>query len=261
MKPTNHKQTAILAAKQAGKKINQHFYNRKRIKMDFKGLKEIVTKADLEAEKTIKSIIKKYYPKHQILSEESGLDKTKSDYLWIVDPLDGTTNFTMKHPLFCVCIALAHKGEVLAGVIYVPVLDYLFAAEKGKGAFLNGQRIHVSKQNNFSKSLLTYCHGSGMKHLKFAASFYEYLGLKKFKLRQFGAAGVEFAWVAAGWTEAYVVPGLNPWDVAAGALIVQEAGGRVTNFQNKTWSFADKEILASNGLIHRDLLRVLEKVK
>ena len=257
----NHKNVAILAAKRAGKKLNQRFYDRKRIKIGFKGLKEIVTKADLEAERTIKGVIKKYYPKHQVLSEESGLSKTKSDYLWIVDPLDGTTNFTMKHPLFCTCIALAHKGEILVGVIYVPVLDYLFVAEKGKGAFLNSKKIYVSKQKYFSKSLLTYCHGSGMTHLKFAARFYEYLGLKKFKLRQLGAAGTEFAWVAAGWTEAYVSPGLNLWDVAAGALIVEEAGGKVTNFQNKKWEFKSKDMVSSNGLIHGDLLRVLKRLK
>jgi myo-inositol-1(or 4)-monophosphatase len=257
---------AITAARRAGTFLLKEF-KQKKLAWHLKHRHEIVTGADTGAEKIILSLLRKYTPKFEILSEEAGLNNRRSDYLWVVDPLDGTTNFKVHNPLFSVSIALFYKGEPILGVIYAPHLGDMFVAEVGQGAWLNGQRIHVSKTADLKKSFLTYCYGQEHKHMRRAVELYRYFKMKTVDMRQLGSAAIELAWVAAGRTESIVIPGTRPWDAAAGVLMVTEAGGRVTDFKNKPWRFVDSrngkisanvDLLATNGKIHQAILNHIE---
>jgi len=245
-----------------GKKLKHEysFFDRKNIKL--KSKHEIVTNADMLSEKNIIQFIKKTFPEHSILSEESGLIKNNKKYLWIVDPIDGTTNFSMHNPLWNISIALTEyvsrkkHYEPILGFVYAPMLDEFYFAEKGKGAFLNGKKIAVSRKKK-DKTLNAYCHGSGEENIKTAIKYLRNQILKGFDCRRMGSAAIEMAYVAAGRIESFMVPGVNSWDVAAGALLVQEAGGRVTDFSNKTWHTESRDILASNKIVHKTLLKVI----
>lgn len=242
--------------KEAGQELKKLFFNRN-FKTSFKSKHEIVTTADKLSEKIIIKNIKKYFPTHSILSEEAGLNKQKSDFLWIIDPLDGTTNFFMHNPLFSISIGLAYKNEIILGAIYFPILDELYFAEKGKGAFLNNKKIFVSKINKLEKSFLTFCHGSKITDIKKSIKIYTKLKLKSADFRQLGSAAIELAFVARGTTEAIMIPGANSWDVAACALLVFEAGGSVVDFNNKPWNLKSKNILAGNGKFNSAILKII----
>lgn len=245
--------------RQAGKELKKEFWQITRSDVRYKSKYQIVTKADLIAEKIILSAIRKKFPDHHILSEEAGDNKKRSDYLWIVDPLDGTTNFNFKNPLFGTQLALAYKNEVTLGVIYVPFLDLMFVAEKGQGVTMNGKKIKVSAEKKLNGSFLAYCHGSKMEDVKRAVELYKGFKIKHSDIRQLGAASVELAWTAAGYLDAYFIPGALPWDVAPGSLMVREAGGRVTDFKGKEWNLKSPDVLASNGKIHQQLLKEIKK--
>lgn len=254
---------AITAAKRGGAYLAREF-RRSHEAWKLKSTHEIVTKADTASERIILSLLKKHTPDFQILSEESGLTHHKSEYLWVVDPLDGTTNFTVHNPLFSVSIALYKNGVPLLGVVYAPYLKELFVAEKGKGATLNGRKLRVSKTHELKKSFLTYCYGQQHKHMRRAVELYRYFKMKSVDMRQLGSAAIELAWVAAGRTESIIIPGTKPWDAAAGVLLVTEAGGKVTNFFGKAWKFVDSksgkialniDLLATNGRIHSTIIK------
>lgn len=251
---------AIKAAKAAGAYLLKNFYQNHRDRATLKFKHEIATQADLGAEKIILNTIKKEFPGHQILSEEAGKNNKKSDFLWVVDPLDGTTNYSMQNPIFNVSIGLFYKKEIVLGVVYAPLLRELYVAEKNKGTVLNGKKIHVSKTNNFHKSLLTFCHGHREKDIRRAIKAYNFFKLKGFDTRQLGSAALEMAFVAAGRIESIMIPGAHPWDVAAGTLLVREAGGKVTDFQGNDWGLTSRDMLASNGKIHKRLLKFLRNV-
>ncbi len=244
---------AIKLAKQAGNELKKLFYSRK-IKVSAKSKYEIVTTADMLADKIITREIKKIFPEHQILSEESGLTNSQSDYLWVIDPLDGTTNFFMHNPLFSVSIALLYKKEAILGVIYIPILDELYVAEKGKGATINGKKMKVSTQKKLSNSYLTFCHGNKQQNINKAISIYSKLKRESRDFRQLGSAAIELAYVARGVTDCILIPGALRWDVAGGILMVREAGGKVTDFKNKQWHLDSKDMLATNKKIHNQLL-------
>ena len=250
------KQIAIKVSKEAGKELKKLFYSR-RVKAVAKSKHEIVTTADLLAEKIIIKEIKKNFPDHQILSEESGLTKTTSDYLWIVDPLDGTTNFFMHNPIFSVAIALVYKKETILAVTYAPILDELYVAEKGKGATVNNKKIKAASRDKLSESYLTFCHGNKDKNINKAIIIYKTLKKEGRDFRQLGSAAIELAYVARGITDCILIPGALSWDVAGGILMVREAGGKVTDFKNKKWTLDSKDMLASNGKIHNQLLKRL----
>jgi len=253
------KKTAILAAKKAGQYILKNFHKVRQKDIKNKGgFMGLATKIDIEAERIIKQIIKKRFPEHSILGEESGQTKRKSNYLWIIDPLDGTHNYLMGNPLFCTAIALTYKKEVILGVVYAPFLKELYWAEKNKGAFLNGQRIKVSKKTNIKDSIFYFCHGYHLKDVKKALTIYSKLKLKARDVRQLGAGGIETAWVAAGRAEGFTIPGGNPWDVAPGIILVREAGGRATDFKNKDWTLGTKDMVCSNGYLHKKLLKFIK---
>ncbi|MEW6408188.1 MAG: inositol monophosphatase family protein [Patescibacteria group bacterium] len=256
------KKVAQSAAKKAGEYLLKNFLKiHRQSNFKFKSDHEIVTRFDFGAESIILQEIRKNFPRHDILSEEAGFKNfVGKDFLWICDPLDGTTNFSIKNPLFAVSVALAYQGEIVLGVVFVPVLSELFTAQKGKGAYLNGKKIFVSRTNKIEKSFLTYCHSYKKKHIRRAVEIYRFFKLRSYDIRQLGSAAAEFVWVARGLTEAIMIPGANPWDVAAGSLLVKEAGGRVTDFQNKDWNLKSRDIVASNGKIHQDILKILRKI-
>jgi myo-inositol-1(or 4)-monophosphatase len=256
----SQKTIAIQAARTAGAYLTRNFRRNHRDRATLKFKHEIATQADLGAEKIILSLLRKNFPQHQILSEEAGFVGKKSDYFWLVDPLDGTTNYSMQNPLWSISIALAYKKEIILGVVYAPLLGELFVAEKGRGATLNGKKIHVSHTSNFHRSLLTFCHGHREKDIKRAIRAYNYFKLKGFDTRQLGSAAIETCFVATGRTESIMIPGTHPWDVAAGALIVEEASGKVTDFQDQDWNIGLHDILASNGKVHKELLKFLKKL-
>lgn len=248
-----------LAIKKLGTTLvgNYQSFNRKDIAM--KSPHEIVTKYDLLSEKIILAAIHENFPEHAILSEEQGRDKTESEWLWLVDPIDGTTNFSMHNPLWCVIICLLHNDEPMLSVIYAPVLNELFIAKKGQGAFLNNKPIKVSEVRE-GKVINTFCHGSGEAAIKRAVKYYQIQKLNHFDCRQLGSAAIELAYVAAGRIESIMIPDVNIWDVAAGALLVREAGGRVTDLVGQEWNLASKDLIASNGLVHDQILSVVKDI-
>jgi myo-inositol-1(or 4)-monophosphatase len=250
------KDTAIEAAKKAGTILLKKYQHFDRSKVSFKSKHEILTAADLAAEKEIIKTIRKSFPKHQILAEESGETTTKSDYKWFIDPLDGTTNFSMHNPIWATSIALSYKNKVILGIIYSPSLEEFFYTEKGKGAYLNNKKIKVSKFSG-EKVINTFCHGNQEKHIKKAIKYYNKQKLAQFDARQLGSASMELAYVASARVESITIPGANYWDIAAGALLVKEAGGKVTDFNNKTWNLDSYDIIASNGKVHKQILEAL----
>ncbi|RMF98162.1 MAG: inositol monophosphatase [Candidatus Schekmanbacteria bacterium] len=247
---------AIDAAKSAGLCLKERFGNQHKIKLK----REIdpVTDADLEAEKIIIGKIKSIYPDHSILSEESGETFKDSDFCWIIDPLDGTTNYSHNFPFFSVSIGLQMKGEIIAGVVYDPLLDELFYAYKGEGAYLNEKRIGVSHIDDLGKSLLATgfpydIRESPDNNLTHFAKFI----MKVQAVRRAGSAALDLCYVACGRLDGFWEMKLNPWDTAAALLIIKESGGKVTKFNGDEYSIYDKEILASNGLIHNHMIEIL----
>jgi len=257
-KMNNFKKIAMGAVKKSGQMLLKEYNNfdRKRIKL--KSPHEILTRADLMSEEIIIRIIKENFPAHQILSEEHGKAGINSDYLWVIDPIDGTTNFSMHNPLWAVSVALAYEREIILGIVYAPLLDELYLAEKDKGASLNNQIIAVSDIKD-GKVLNTFCHGSTEKDMKRAIKYYAYQKIHGFDCRQLGSASLELAYVASGRIESIMIPGANSWDVAAGALLVKEAEGMLTDFFGQEWNLDSVDILASNGKVHKEILKVINR--
>jgi myo-inositol-1(or 4)-monophosphatase len=245
-------------AREAGALLMEYF--RQHVKIEYKGEADLVTVADRKAEILIRERIQSRWPAHEILGEEQGLAETGSDYRWYVDPLDGTTNFAHGFPVFCVSLALEHKGKRVAGVIYDPTRDELFAAELGSGAFLNGQPIQVSKTASLAESLVATGFPSHKRHQNPNIFFYHQITLKTHGVRRAGSAALDLCCVACGRFDGFWEFNLNPWDTAAGVLIVEEAGGRVTDFHGGAFQINSRETVASNGLIHAALLGEFEKV-
>jgi len=248
-----------LAVKKLGKTLvdNYHSFNRQEVEM--KSPHEIVTKYDLLSEKIILETIRSNFPDHAILSEEQGRNEMKSEWLWLVDPIDGTTNFSMHNPLWSVAICLLYHDEPIFGLIYAPVLNELFIAEKGRGAFLNGEPIKVSAVKE-GKVINAFCHGSTTEAIKRAINYYSIQKLNRFDCRQLGSAAIEMAYVAAGRIESITIPDVKVWDVAAGSLLVKEAGGKVTDFHSNDWTMGSVDIIASNGLVHEQILEVVKQI-
>ncbi len=245
-------------AREAGALLMDYF--QQHVKIEYKGDADLVTVADRKSEILIRERIKGRWPSHDILGEEQGLVDTGSDYRWYVDPLDGTTNFAHGFPVFCVSLALEHKHRRIAGVVYDPTRDELFAAEQGSGAYLNQQRIRVSKIANLSESLVATGFPSHKRHKNPNIHFYHQITLRTHGVRRAGSAALDLCCVASGRFDAFWEFNLNPWDTAAGVLIVEEAGGKVTDFQGGPFPINSRETLASNGLLHPALLREFAEI-
>lgn len=222
---------------------------------------DLVTIADRESESLIRSVLRQRYPSHAILGEEMGLDcHTSSDFRWLVDPLDGTTNYAHGVPIFAVSVALEHRGEIVAAGVYNPVSHEKFLAERGGGARLNGQKINVSRTESLAESLLVtgFPHSSVQILQQCLREVAYFLG-KVHGILRLGAAALDMCYVACGRLEVFWQRNLHPWDTAAGWLIVEEAGGRVSDFSGAKFSPYGKELVCSNGRIHEEFLDWLRR--
>ncbi len=250
------KKVALKAVKEGSAILMKYFGKIKSI--DYKGEINLVTEADQRSEEVILSIIKDSYPNHRILAEETGESGNSSSFKWIIDPLDGTTNYAHGYPCFCVSLAIEYEEEVIYGAVYDPVKDELFTAEKGKGAFINGKAIKTSSTKQLDQSLL--CTGFPYDVRDDMDSnilnFRTFL-MKAQAVRRDGSAALDLCHTAAGRFDGFWEQKLFPWDVAAGGLLVTEAGGKLTNFTGGNFSIYDKEIVASNGLIHDQMVEAL----
>jgi len=268
------RELAIRAAKEAGDILRKNLGKIKRI--DYKGRVSLVTDVDRKAEKKIIGIIKEKYPSYDILTEERRIEEKGSQYKWIIDPLDGTTNYVHGYPRYCVSIALERDGKVILGVVYDPVPDELFLAEKEKGATLNGRKISISKIDKLDKSLLAtgFPYDRREKADEYLKLYREFM-VNSQGVRRDGAAALNLCYTANGRFDGFWEEKLAPWDVAAGSLIVTEAGGKVTDFKGNRLDIYENlpanrltaqgvwqagEILASNGKIHRELEEILAKI-
>ncbi|MFC1655475.1 inositol monophosphatase family protein [Patescibacteria group bacterium] len=255
---TNH---AIEMAKNAGAVLMEYFH-KETLEVERKGYNDIATEADKAAEKLIIDSITAKYPEHSILAEESGEHLHDSDYWWIIDPLDGTTNFKHRLPIFSVSIALVVKNEVQVGVVYNPYIDELFVAEKGKGAYLNGEPIHVTDAEGKEMTLMATGFAPDKKLVEENLIVFDHLIKEGYLLRRLGSAAIDLAYVACGRFDAFWEFSLKPWDVAAGSLIVEEAGGKVTDDENKPLDLTKipvKSIVSSNAKLHEKLLELIKK--
>jgi len=240
-------------AREAGALLMTYFD--RHIKIEYKGDVDLVTAADRASEKLIVERLRTRWPQYGIVGEEGTRSDVDAEYRWYVDPLDGTTNFAHGYPVFCVSIALVRGDETLeAGVLFDPTRNELFAAERGKGATMNGHPIHVSTIARLAESILGTGFPSHKRHQNPNIHFYQQLTLLSHGVRRAGSAALDLANVASGRFDGFWEFNLNPWDTAAGVLIVQEAGGRVTRFDGAPFRLDSHEVLASNGLIHDELL-------
>ena len=245
-------------AREAGALLMEHF--RRRVQIEYKGEADLVTIADRKSEALIRERIHGHWPMHSVLGEEGGLQEVGSDYRWYVDPLDGTTNFAHSFPVFCVSLALEHKGQMIAGTIYDPTRDEMFAAEKGSGAYLNEERIQVSKTASLAESLVATGFPSHKRHKNPNIFFYHQITLRSHGVRRAGSAALDLCCVACGRFDGFWEFNLNPWDTAAGVLLVEEAGGKVTNFSGGPFELNSRETVASNGLVHTSLIEEFSKI-
>jgi myo-inositol-1(or 4)-monophosphatase len=250
-------QVAILAAKKAGLLLKRRLGQKRRVY--YKGPVNLVTEMDLLSEKLIVSEIRQRYPNHSFLAEEKTSTQEKSPYRWIIDPLDGTTNYAHGYPIFCVSLALEKEGEVILGAVYDPMRDELFLAKKGKGARLNGWKIHVSSTAKLSQSLLATGFPYDLRESPVNNfDHFRNFALRVHAVRRAGSAALDLCYVAAGRFDGFWEMKLAPWDMAAGSLIVREAGGEATDFLGRRLGLDGKHVLASNGKIHREMIRVLK---
>ncbi len=255
--------TTLLHAVEAGAEQLRHYFNNDDLKISNKeGINNLVTEADHAAEKAIIGAIKAEFPDHFILSEEVGEIVSDSNVKWIIDPIDGTVNFASGIPLCCVSIGVEQNGEMIFGAVYNPFMNEMFFAEKGMGATLNNQRIEVSKKTQVKHSCLVT--GFPYTYLDMPngpLQVFEKLVRKGVPVRRIGSAAIDLCWVAAGRFEGFFEHSLSTWDTAAGYLIVEEAGGRVTDMDGNKYSPYQKKLVATNGLIHDELLDVIHNRK
>jgi myo-inositol-1(or 4)-monophosphatase len=247
----NYLQAAIAIAKEAGQILREEYALPPDI--HYKGDVDLVTQADKRSEKAVVAGLSRLFPKHSIVAEEGTGHERSTEFRWYVDPLDGTTNFAHKYPCFAVSIALTQNNAVLAGVVYNPIYDELFAAARGEGATLNGKKISVSKVQTLSTSLL--CTGFPVHKRRANSNIHYYYDftLRSHGVRRDGSAALDLANVAAGRFDGFWEFGLKSWDTGAGVLLVQEAGGAISDFDGKPYELGGPIVLATNGLIHEEM--------
>ena len=252
-------ETAVDIAREAGS-LTAGFFER-RVAYETKGEFDLVTEADRASEKLIVERLRTYFPTHSIVAEEGGGIENAGEYRWFVDPLDGTTNFAHGFPAYNVTLGLERAGEMIAGVVYDPIRQELFTAERGAGAFLNNRRIHVSKVAALAGSLSSTGFPSRKRHHNINIHFYYQLAMASHGVRRTGSAAIDLAYVACGRLDFFWEFGLKPWDVAAGTLLVSEAGGRVTDMNGHPHSVTKSDhVLADNGNLHEEVLKEFEAI-
>jgi myo-inositol-1(or 4)-monophosphatase len=254
------REVALRAAKKAGHILKKGLEGE--VTVSYKGDLNLVTNIDHLSEETIVALVNEHFPDHQVLAEE-GHDRTEpSPFRWIIDPLDGTTNYSHRFPFFCVSIAVEIRGKVRLGVVFDPIRNELFFAEKGKGAFLNEKPIRVSSVSRLDKGLLVTGFSYDIRTSP-ANSFSHFtnFSMRAQGVRRTGSAALDLCYVASGRFDGFWELKLHAWDTAAGSLILTEAGGKLTDFSGKPYSIYDSELLASNGKIHREMIDVLQKIR
>jgi len=255
-----YKEVAIEAAYAAGEIHKRYFMQDIKVEKKSQAF-DLVTIADTESEKRIVGIIKGYFPDHSILAEEGGYEKKESEFKWVIDPLDGTNNFANNMPIFCTSIALARNDEIILGVIYDVVREELFVAEKGKGSTLNNRIIHVSKASSLEEAIFItgfyYDRGKAMEET--LNNIRDFFHCQIIGLRRLGAAALDLCYIACGRASGFWEFELHPWDFAAGKIIVEEAGGRVSDKNGQGLLLEKSYVVASNSKIHDMMLDVINK--
>jgi myo-inositol-1(or 4)-monophosphatase len=248
--------TAIAIAREAGQILLAHCG----VGFELKGKHDLVTAADRASEALILKRLKEQFPDHGVVAEEGGRQHVDAELRWYVDPLDGTTNFAHGYPVWNVTLALARQDEVIAGVVYDPLNRELFTAERGAGAWLNGARIQVSEAPDLDSSLVSTGFPNSKRHQNVNIHFYYQLAMLTHGVRRGGSAALDLAYTACGRLEAFWEFGLNPWDMAAGTLLVEEAGGKVSGMKGEPLSLHGPYLLADNGLVHAEILKLFAEV-
>ena len=251
-------ETAAEIAREAGTLLNN--YLERRVAFELKGEFDLVTEADRASERLIVERLRSHFPTHAIVAEEGGGQEGSSDYRWYVDPLDGTTNFAHAFPAFNVTMALERGGELIAGVIFDPLRDEMFTAEAGAGAYLNSRRIHVSKTARIQDSLVATGFPSRKRHENVNVHFYYQLAMLSHGVRRAGSAALDLAYVACGRLDAFWEFGLNPWDMAAGVLLVREAGGVCSDMRGGPLDLRGPHVLVDNGVLHQPILQLFGEI-
>ena len=251
-------ETAIQAARTAGRILIERLPAEREVRI--KGPRDIVTDADLAAEEAIIKTIRARFPDHALLTEEGGESAGDAPFVWVIDPLDGTTNYSRRFPTFCVSIGLVHQGQLTLGAVYDPLHDHLFVAERGRGATLNSDPLQVSAFDQVDRAVLglDWAHTQKDRH-EIVARLGRVAPACR-TVRGIGSAALGLCYVAAGWLDAYFHINLQPWDMAAGLLLIQEAGGRLTNLQGLPWQPWVQQVLVSNGHVHQALLELMDGV-
>ena len=254
---------AILAGKHLLSKYKRHhieMYGADTHSVSNRGLtKEITSTLDNEADQIIIDLITERHPGHSLLTEETGKIDNDSPYTWVVDPLDGSSNYVNHNPFFAVSVCLAYENTPITGVIFAPFIEELAVARKGHGCTLNGKPVEVSKTSSLSKAYTVGCPGGDLNNQRFATMTYMLnTSIKDF--RKMGSAAIEAYTVAAGRVDSFVTLNISPWDIAAGAVCVEEAGGKVTDFDGNPWQLTKSDVCMSNGLLHQDILDTVKLV-
>lgn len=231
---------------------------KKDLKVDYKGSRDLVTIADITVEKFFKEKLNKYFPGIPVLGEESSQGE-RYESSFILDPLDGTTNFAHKYPVFCISLSYMEKGEIKEGWVYNPILKEFFYGKKGGGAYLNDEKIFVSKTDKLKRSLLATGFPYLDEYMPLILNYFNHVLPHCQGIRRAGSAALDLCYTACGRFDGFFELGLKPWDVSAGILIIREAGGRVTNLSGEPADPFDKHFVATNSLIHDELLRLIEK--
>ncbi len=250
--------TAVEIAREAGALLLQ--FSQQPLEISYKRRSDLVTEADRRSEALIVERLRARFPKHGIVAEEGGGQQTDSEYCWYVDPLDGTTNFAHGFPVYCVTLGLTFREEVVAGVVYDPTREELYTAERGSGAYLNHQRIRVSKTTQLAEGLLATGFPPFARNHDLNIEYYFRFTKLSHGIRRAGSAALDLCSVASGRFDAFWELKLNPWDKAAGSLLVEEAGGRVTDLRGAPFNLLGDDIFASNGLVHEEMCRVFSEV-
>jgi len=245
-------------AREAGQILGQHY--ERNVPVEYKGDFDLVTAADRASEKLVVERLRSRFPSHSIVAEEGGGIEQNSAYVWHVDPLDGTTNFAHGFPAFAVSLGLVRDGDPIAGVVYDPLRDELFSAEKGAGAYLNHRRIRVSETNKLGEGLFATGFASPRRHRAVNVHFFHQVSMLTHGIRRAGSAALDLCSVASGRLEGFWEFGLKTWDVAAGLLLVTEAGGRFGDMRGGPYALGGEHLAATNGVVHAELLELFGEV-
>jgi myo-inositol-1(or 4)-monophosphatase len=250
--------TAVEIAREAGALLANFF--EKRVSFELKGDFDLVTEADRASERLVVERLRSHFPSHGIVAEEGGGHTSSSEFRWYVDPLDGTTNFAHGFPIFNVTLALEQAGELVAGVIFDPTRNEMFTAERGSGAYLNNRRIRVSAAKRLQDCLVATGFPSRKRHLNVNVHFYHQLAMGSHGVRRGGSAAIDLAYVASGRLDAFWEFGLNPWDMAAGVLLIREAGGNCSDMKGGPMDVRGPHLLVTNGHIHEEILQLFAEI-